>query len=295
MLRADISGAMSVIRDILDRRALRTAFVLGGGGNLGAVQVGMFRALAERNVRPDLVVGCSVGALNAAAIAADPSPEGAHRLESLWCALRSEDVFPGGRLNGPWMLARRGEAMYSNDGLRRIIDAWLPYRTFEDAAVPLHVVATSLRTGIERWFSSGSVAEPLLASAALPAILPPVTIDGDPLIDGGVVDNVPVSKAVALGAKRVYVLHVGTFRRRRRLAPRRPLDVLIQAFSIARAHRFTIESGAPPEGVEVIVLPGVDPGPLRYNDFTRSRELIEQSRLASAAFLDGRAATAAAP
>lgn len=251
----------------------------------------MLRALLERGIVPDAIVGCSVGALNAAAIAGEPSISGVRRLEDLWSALRAEDVFPVGRLHGPWQLALRGYSICSNDGLRRVIERWLTYRRFEEASVRLHVVATSLETGREQWFCRGSVIPPLLASSALPAVLPPVEIEGELYIDGGVVDNVPVSRAIELGARRVYVMHAGNFQRRR-ADPRRPLDVLVQAFSIARSYRFRMEATTSHNGVELIVLPGVDPGPVRYNDFTRSRALMQSAHRAAADFLDnGKAAS----
>jgi NTE family protein len=269
----------------------KTAFVLGGGGNLGAVQVGMLRAVLERGVAPDLLVGCSVGALNAAMIAAEPSPEGGRRLEEVWTTMRGEELLPSGHLSALWLLARKGRAMHENDALRRLVEQWLPFERFEDAAVPLHVVATSLRTCREHWFSTGPVVKAILASAALPAVFPPVDIDGEQFIDGGVVDNVPISRAVALGARRVYVFHVGNFDRARPEA-KRPLDVLLQAFSIARSHRFLSEMASPPADVELVTLPAIDPGGLRRNDFARSAQLIERAYATTAAFLDGGARVA---
>jgi NTE family protein len=171
--------------------------------------------------------------------------------------------------------------------LRNLIDRTLPFRSLEDASIPIHVVATSLVTGRARWFAEGSVEDAILASAALPAVFPPVVIDGEPYIDGGVVDNVPISRAVALGAKHIYVLHVGNFSRPRQL-PRRPIDVLLQAFSIARNHRFLAEVDEPPEGIELVVLPAVDPGRVRRNDFSHSGDLMARSYAAAAAFLAGR-------
>jgi NTE family protein len=267
------------------RRAPRTAFVLGGGGNLGAIQVGMLDALIERGILPDLVLGCSVGALNAGAIASDPTPDGVARLRRVWLDPATWQVFSPGRMTGPWLLLRRGRSMVSNERLRGLVESTIPHAHFEDFAVPLHVVAASLRTGRARWFSAGPVVEAILASAALPAVLPPVSIDGELLIDGAVVDNVPISRALALGADRVFVLHVGNFERPRP-EPQRPLDVLLQAFSIARNERFLRECDVQHEGREVIVLPGIDPGPLKRNDFSRTAELIRRGRAAAATFLD---------
>jgi NTE family protein len=260
--------------------------VLGGGGNLGAMQVGMLQALLERGVRPDVLVGCSVGALNAAAVAGDPTPAGVERLADVWRSLRADDVFPSSRFNGPWTLLRRGQSIVTNDNLRALIETTSTYERFEDAVVPFEIVATSLMTGMPRWFDSGPIVEPILASAALPAVLPPVDIDGELYIDGGVVDNVPISRAATLGADQVYVLHVGNFDRPRS-RPRRPVDVLLQAFSIARNERFRRDvEGAQFLGVDLVVVPAVDPGGLSRRDFSRSSELIERARRSTGAFLD---------
>lgn len=270
------------------RRQPKTAFVLGGGGNLGAIQVGMLRAVIDRGVTPDLIVGCSVGALNAVALAGEPDRDGVDRLATTWLGLKPDDIFPAGRLTGPWMLVRRALSLCANDHLRAVIERCATFDRFEDAAVPVEVVATSLATGRERWFGSGPIVEPVLASAALPAVLPPVEIDGQLFIDGAVVDNVPISRALHHGCERIYVFHVGNFSRPRP-KPQRPIDVLLQSFSIARNYRFLAESGgAVPEGVEIHTLPGIDPGNIKRNDFSRTRELIERAAYAASAYLDGR-------
>lgn len=270
--------------------AAKTAFVLGGGGNLGSIQVGMLLALFERGIRPDTLYGCSVGALNAAALAARPDLEGLERLRDAWLEPGTGQVFSAGKLAGPWLLLRKSPSMVSNDRLRELIERTLTGRTFESLSLPLAIVATSLRTGREVWFRSGPLLEPILASAALPGILPPVAIGGEMLIDGGVVDNVPISQAVHDGAERVVVLHVGNFDRPRPPA-QRPLDVVLQAFSIARNHRFASEAAAD-HGIELVVLPGVDPGPLRRNDFSKTEALIERAHRTASAYLDQHPAAA---
>jgi NTE family protein len=265
--------------------APRTAFVLGGGGNLGAIQVGMLRAVMERGITPDVVVGCSVGAINAAAVASNPSLSGIEEMADIWLSIKDDVICPAGRLSGIRLLTHRGHSLQPNDGLRRLLDSHLRHRNFEDFPIPFQVVATSLATGHERWFSTGPVIEPILASAALPAVFPPVEIDRELFIDGGVVDNVPVSRALLLGATKVVVFHVGNFERPRPI-PKKPLDVLMQSFSIARNHRFLRDVHEPPEGVELLVLPGVDPGKLRYDDFRHSRRLMEQGYAHSSHWLD---------
>jgi NTE family protein len=273
------------IRNLFNHKP-RTAFVLGGGGNLGAVQVGQLKALLEHGIFPDVVIGCSVGALNGAAIAGAPTLDEVARLADLWERLGREDIFPAAPLKrGPWMFIRNGLSAFPDHGLRRVVDGWLTYRLFEETKVPFFVVATSLRTGREHWFQSGDVRQPLLASTALPGVFPPVSIDGHVYIDGGVVNNVPVSKAFELKTKKVYVLDVGSLERTRP-DPRRPYEVLLHAVSIARASRFRIDQENVPEGIQMIRLPGIETGKLRYDNFTRSAELIERSYKASSMFLD---------
>ncbi len=284
---------MAVV-DLRGERTRRTtAFVLGGGGNLGAIQVGMLRALINRGIEPDVVVGCSVGALNAIAIAGAPNADGVDRLATTWTGLEPDDIFPSSRFNGPWRLVRRAMSLCANDNLRKVVERTATFDRFENAPVRVEVVATSLATGRERWFGSGPVVEPVLASAALPAVLPPVEIDGELFIDGAVVDNVPISRALHHGCAKAYVLHVGNFDRPRP-RPKRPIDVLLQSFSIARNYRFLAETnGSVPEGVEIVTLPGVDPGSLKRTDFSRTGELIERAAGVAGSFLDDRERVAA--
>lgn len=284
VLRPELRGA--------NRARPRTAFVLGGGGNLGAIQVGMLRALADRGIVPDELVGCSVGAINAAALAGDPTPAGIERMSEIWSRLESEVICPPGRLSGLLLLTRKYRSLQSNDALQRLLDSSLGYATFEETAIPLSVIATSLRTGCEHWFTSGAVVPAVLASAALPAVFPPVEINGERFVDGGVVDNVPISRALASGAERIFVLHVGNFARPRP-EPKRPLDALLQSFSIARNYRFHAETRAAPPGVELVVLPSIDPGPIKPNDFSKSAQLISRARAATGAFLDAEGRIAA--
>jgi NTE family protein len=203
----------------------------------------------------------------------------------VWGNLDGHVICPAGRINALRLLARRYSNLESNDGLRGLLERHLPYRHFEETMIPLHVVATSLETGAEHWFNSGPVVRALLASSAIPAVFPPVMIDGEPFVDGAVVNNVPISKAIALGARRIVVLHVGNFARPRR-APKRPIEALIQSFSIARNHRFAVDTERVPPGVELMVLPALDPGPsLGYHDFSRAHLLIEKAYRLTADFL----------
>jgi len=270
------------------------AFVLSGGGNLGALQIGMLRALAEHDIRPDLVLGCSVGAINGAALAEDPTLVGVGRLERLWRELDGKDLMPSGLLPGAVALARRGEAISDNEGLRRALEAQLRARTFEELAVPFQCVATDVLGVREVWFTSGPLIDPILASAAIPAVYPAVEIDGVRYLDGAIVDDVPMARAVELGAGTIYVLQVGAFSRPRP-EPRRPLDVAVQSYWIARHHRFKRELEAMPRDVTLHLLPTGQTPTMRYNDFTRSAELISLAYEASSHYLAGRPARPALP
>jgi NTE family protein len=245
----------------------------------------MLRALVEHGEVPDLVLGCSVGALNGAAFAQEPTVEGVGRLEALWRGLDGKDVFPSGILPTAVQLARRGASIHGTDGLRRVIESVLRVGRFDDLAVAFQCVATAVDEGTEAWFDDGDLVAAILASAALPAVYPPVEIDGVRYIDGAVVNDIPLSRAVDLGADRVFVLHVGSFDRPRP-SPRRPLDMALQAYWIARRHRFARDLAAVPPEVEVTVLPMGTLPLMRYNDFTRSEALIDQAYRASAAALD---------
>src|SRR5262245_25007362 len=279
---------MAILRRWRQRRgAGPIAFVLSGGGNLGALQIGMLRALTERGIRPDLILGCSVGAINGAGLAEDPSPAGVGRMERLWRELDGKQLMPRGVLPRPVLLARRGEAIHESDGLRRALEAQLRARTFEELAVPFQCVATDVIGVREVWFRSGPLIDPILASAALPSVYPAVEIDGVRYLDGAIVNDVPMGRAVELGARTLYVLQVGAFSRPRP-EPRRPLDVAVQSYWIARHHRFKRDLAAMRPGIDVHLLPTGQTPYMRYNDFTRTSELISLAYEASSAYLAGR-------
>ena len=276
---------MSRLRELLRRKPRRTAFVLSGGGNLGALQVGMLRALFERRIEPDLVLGCSVGALNGAAIAHDPSLAMVGRLQDLWRGIADHDVMPAGLLPTTVQLARKGVAIHDNANLRKVIETVLPVRTFDELEVPFQCIAVALSEGRETWFAEGPIIEPILASAALPAVYPPVEIDGVAYLDGAIVNDVPVSRAVELGADRIFVLHVGSWDRPRP-EPKRPIDMAMYAYWLARRSRFQRDLAAIPPHIEVLVLPPGGTPLIRYNDFGHSDEMIATSYQATSVFLD---------
>jgi NTE family protein len=277
---------MSRLRDLLRRKPRRTAFVLSGGGNLGALQVGMLRALLERRIEADLILGCSVGALNGAAIASDPSLAMVGRLQDLWRELADKDVMPNG-LGRTIQLARRGVAIHDNVALREVVESSLVARRFEELKVPFQCVAAALIEGTETWFDSGPIIDPILASSAIPAVYPPVEIGGTSYLDGAIVNDVPVARAVELGCDRIFVLHVGSWDRPRP-EPKRPIDMAVYAYWLARRSRFQRDLAAIPKDIEVLVLPPGGTPLIKYNDFGHSDEMISSAYDATSTFLDAK-------
>ena len=267
-----------------------TAFVLGGGGVLGAAEVGMLQALFEHGIRPDLIVGTSVGAINGAFVAADPSVGAVDVLRAVWEELASERIFAGSVLSRMGTLVRTRTHLHPREPLRDLLAAHLPVRTFAELAVPFQCVAASIEQAAERWFTAGSLIDAVLASSAVPGLLPPVELDGEHFLDGGLVHSIPVGRAVALGADTIYVLHVGRIDQPLR-PPTWPWEVGLVAFEIARRHRFAADLAALPPGATVHVLPSGDPAPpgagnLRYRDFSAVPARIEQAHAAARAYLD---------
>jgi NTE family protein len=271
----------------------KTAFVLGGGGSLGAYEVGMLQALLAAGIVPDLVLGTSVGAINGAVFAADPSTTAIDKLEELWTGLKRTGVFDSPLMSRAATAARSRTHLYSNASVRKLLAAEIAISAIEDLPVRFQCVAACIEEAAEHWFTEGSVVDAVLASSAVPGLLPPVRIGDKHYLDGGLVDSVPVGRAIRLGARRIYVLHVG------RLAepltpPKRWWQVAAVSFEIARRHRFAYDTADLPEGVQVHVLPtGAEPEGrdwsryVRYRDFSRTGARIEQARLASSEFLSG--------
>ena len=187
---------------------MTTAFVLGGGGLLGACEVGMLRALADAGITPDLVVGTSVGAINGAFVAADPAGSAA-RLTELWGSEAVEEAFSENIWGRAVRLARSGTHLHAIEPLQQMLGKMLPAADFTDLALPFQCVAASIEQASARWFSSGPLVPAILASCAVPGLLPPVPIGDEHCFDGGLVDSIPVGRAVTLGATTVYVLQVG--------------------------------------------------------------------------------------
>jgi NTE family protein len=264
--------------------AAKTAFVMAGGGSLGAVEVGMLRALLEAGESPQLVVGASAGAINGAFFAFDPTRDGVERLGEIWCALRRRDVFPFSFANLLGALTGR-DHLCGHDGLHRLLDRHFNGKSLEDAAIELHVVASDLVSGDEVLLSSGSTVDAVLASAAIPGVFPPVEVDGRLLVDGGVANNTPISSAVRLGATRVFVLPTG-FACALRMAPSHAIARAMHALNLLVVRQLLndIERFAPT--IELHVVPGLCPLDVSPYDYSASATLIERATATTKRWLD---------
>jgi len=268
---------------------MTTAFVLGGGGVLGAAEVGMLRALFEVDVVPDLVLGTSVGALNGAMVARDPTAGVIERLTELWQDADTARAVSDRPLRTVRRAVSTGTHLYSAAVLqKRLADEFGDLR-FEDLAVPLQVCAASIERAAEHWFDRGPLVGAIMASAAVPGLLPPAEVDGEHYLDGGIVNSIPLGRAVLLGADRVFVLQVGRIDRPLKV-PTRPWEVARVSFEIARRHRFAREMAEVPSDVEVHVLPARgtsarDDSLLAHRDFSKVLARIEGSYEASRDYL----------
>jgi NTE family protein len=275
---------------------MTTAFVLGGGGVLGAVEVGMLRALFEHEITPDLVLGTSVGALNGAMVARQPDAGVIDRLTELWrgASASGRDVVSAHPLRTVRRAVATGTHIYSATPIKQRLIEEFGDLTIEELPVRFQVCAASIERAAEHWFDSGPVVDAVVASAAVPGLLPPVKIGDEHYLDGGIVNSIPLGRAVQLGATRVFVLQVGRIDRPLTV-PKRPWEVARVSFEIARRHRFQRELAELPDGVECHVLPAKgtserDDTIWAARDFSSIERRIESTYEASMDYLGSRQA-----
>ena len=196
---------MSVLEQI---GPVKTAFVFAGGGSFGAIQVGMLQSLAAHGIVADMVVGSSVGALNGAFYAGDPTLDGVQRLATIWRGLQRHDVFPISWRTVLSFLWHR-DFLIPHDGIRKLIDDHIPYRNLQEAKLPVHIVTTDIISGDSVVLSEGSTAEAIVASTAIPGAFTPIHYKDHYLADGAISSNTPIRVAVKKGAKRLIILPTG--------------------------------------------------------------------------------------
>jgi NTE family protein len=270
----------------------QTAFVLGGGGLLGAAEVGMLHALHDAHITPDVVLGTSIGAINGAMLAAYDAAEAVERLEALWTSEASGSVFGASAWQRVTTIATSWTHAHPVEPLRGLLAEHVGERLIEELRMPFQCVAASIERASEHWFTEGRLLDALLATSAVPGLLPPARVGNEHFVDGGLVHSIPLGRAVALGARTVYVMQVGRIERPLEV-PTKPWEVAAVSFEIARRHRFTAELAAVPDDVDVHLLPTgeveppryADTSALRYRDTSRVGERINRAYEASASYL----------
>lgn len=262
-----------------------TAFVLAGGGSLGAVEVGMLQALVEAGVTPDFVVGASIGAINGVYFAAMPNASGVAALADIWCQIGQGDIFPVSVIRSIRALMGSGMSLVSPKGLRRLLEDHLPCNALEDTAVPVHVVASDFMSGEEVVLSRGPAVEAILASSAIPAIFPPVRRGDTYLVDGGIANNTPVTVAVRLGARRVIVLPTG-FSCHGDPTTKNAIGVGLHALNLLIARQLVSDLERLQRDVELVVIPPLCPMSRSAHDFSGTEKLIESAAKSTQSWLE---------
>ena len=251
----------------------------------------MLKALEGAGIRPDVVIGTSIGAFNGAVVAADAATA-TDRLTDLWTQITGARLFASGISQRLKNLAFMRPAIHSSDELRRMLERVHGIdRRIEDLEIPFQCVASSIENAAEHWFTRGPLVDALLASSAIPVLLPPVEIGGEHFYDGGLVNSIPIDRAIELGATTVFALQVGRIEVALR-PPRRLHEAALLSFEIARRHRFRRGIRQLPDSVELHVLPSGNPlefddrRQLKWRDTTTTGELIDAAYRASSAYLD---------
>ncbi|MFJ5989143.1 patatin-like phospholipase family protein [Lentzea sp. NPDC092896] len=259
-------------------------FVLGGGGSLGAAQVGMLRALREHGVRPDLVVGTSVGSVNGSLLALDPD-KAAERLAVLWEGMTRQRVFPGGPIAQLRSLRTNKTYLFPNTGLAHVLTEGLGgCASFSELALPFGAVSVDGVTGEAVNIVEGELIPAILASAAIPGVYPPVRIGDQVLYDGGVLANVPIRQALAMGAKSLVVLDCA-FPGHLPTVPETLAETLLFWATLGMRNQAVLEVELASQTAPVLYLPGPPVQAVTPLDFSHTAELVEASYLASTTFL----------
>ena len=254
----------------------RTAFVLAGGGSLGAVQVGMLKALTRQAIVPDLVVGASVGAINGAYFASDPTRSGVQSLERIWNSLSRGQIFPFAPIGNLLGFIGKRDHFIEPTGLQSLLETEFGGHRLEQARIRCHVTATDVLTGSEVVFGSGPTVKALMASAAVPAIFPVVSAGGRYLIDGGVSNNTPISTAVRLGANRIVVLPTG-MPCALESPPEAAIAVGLHALNLLVMQQLVGDIERFRSRVDLVIVPPLCPLDVSPHDFSHSTELIRRA------------------
>lgn len=253
----------------------KTAFVFAGGGSFGAIQVGMMHSLAAHGISADMVVGSSVGALNGAYYAGDPTLKGVLQLETIWRGLTRQDVFP---ITWRTLLGfiRHRDFLIPHDGIQKLIDDHLPFRNIEDARVPLHIVTTDIVSGDSVVLSEGPADQAIVASTAIPGAFAPIRYKNFYLADGAISSNTPVRVAVAKGARRLIILPTG-YACATHTPPSGAVASALHALTLLIARQLVAELEGLGPGIEYFVVPPLCPLVGSPYDFSRTADHIARA------------------
>jgi NTE family protein len=260
---------------LFDHGPAKTAFVFAGGGSFGAIQVGMLHSLVAHGILADMVVGSSVGALNGAFYAGDPTLGGVQRLASIWRGLQRHDVFPvtwKTLLGFVW----RRDFLIPHDGIRKLIDDHIPYRNLQDARLPVHIVTTDIISGDSVVLSEVSTAEAIVASTAIPGAFTPIRYKNRYLADGAISSNTPVRVAVKQGARRLIILPTG-YACANQAPPVGAVANALHALTLLIARQLVSELENLDPGIEYFVVPPLCPLVGSPYDFSRTSDHIERA------------------
>ena len=261
----------------------KTAFIFTGGGSLGAIQVGMLRVLLSSGVKPDVVVGASVGAINSSYFVGAPNAAGVATLEQIWSGLRRADIFPFSLASAFGLIRHQGHIVDPSK-LRRVIETNLLYSRLEDAQIPLYIMATN-QQGIGIRLSNGPAVDAILASTAIPGVFPPVNVNGEALMDGAIAANTPVRSASELGASRIIILPTG-YACALKQPPMRAIGKALHAITLMIAWQLIYDLERMPENIQVHLVPTLCPLAVSPFDFSRAKELIELAAQSTKKWID---------
>jgi NTE family protein len=272
---------------------MTVAFALSGGGNLGAMQAGSIRALVEAGIKPDLLVGTSIGSLNAAFCATHPGVKGCEALEAAWGNLRRKDVFRFELSRAIVGFLGLRDHLVATRRLKQIIREWLGIERIEDAPVAFAAVATDALTGDIVVMRDGEVSSALMASSAIPGIFPPVQRGGRWLVDGSLSAGCPAAEALSLGADEVYAFMTTTAARPR--PPRGAVAAAMSSVSLLtsklQASRLdAAQETAAERGGAVHMVPSPLPDPPSPFDFQQGASLAASGYRRARAWLEERIA-----
>ena len=253
----------------------KTAFVFAGGGSFGAIQVGMLHSLVASGVSADMVVGSSVGAINGAYFAGNPTLKGVLELETIWRGLTRHDVFPITWRTLLGFIWRR-DFLISHEGIRKLLQDHMPYRNLQDAQLPIHIVTTDIVSGESVVLSAGSAIEAIVASTSIPGAFSPVPYKGRYLADGAISANTPVRVAVEKGARRLIILPTG-YACASDKPPVGAVANALHALTLLVARQLVSDLEELPHDIEYCVVPPLCPLLGSPYDFSLTSEHIERS------------------